>query len=75
MLTGTLTRLTRDQAKQHLEALGAKVSGSVSSKTARVVAGESAGSKLEKARKNDVDVIDEEEFIGFLAEHGIKLED
>jgi DNA ligase (NAD+) len=75
VLTGTLTRLTRDQAKQHLEALGAKVSGSVSSKTARVVAGESAGSKLEKARKNDVDVIDEEEFIGFLAEHGIKLED
>ena len=74
-LTGTLARLTRDQAKQHLEALGAKVSGSVSSKTARVVAGESAGSKLDKARSLDVDVIDEEEFIGFLAEHGIKLDD
>jgi len=75
VLTGTLARLTRDQAKQHLEALGAKVSGSVSSKTARVVAGESAGSKLDKARSLDVDVIDEEEFIGFLAEHGIKLDD
>lgn len=75
VLTGTLARLTRDQAKQHLEALGAKVSGSVSSKTARVVAGESAGSKLDKARKNNVDVIDEEEFIGFLAGHGIKVED
>jgi DNA ligase (NAD+) len=75
VLTGTLARLTRDQAQQHLEALGAKVSGSVSGKTARVVAGESAGSKLDKARSLDVDVIDEEEFIGFLAEHGIKLED
>ena len=75
VLTGTLARLTRDQAKQHLEALGAKVSGSVSGKTARVVAGESAGSKLDKARSLDVEVIDEEEFIDFLAEHSIKLED
>lgn len=75
VLTGTLARLTRDQAKQHLEALGAKVSGSVSGKTARVVAGESAGSKLDKARKNNVDVIDEEEFITFLTDHGIELED
>ena len=75
MLTGTLARLTRSEAKEHLEALGAKVAGTVSGKTARVVAGESAGSKLDKARSLDVDVIDEEEFIGFLAEHGIKLED
>ena len=75
VLTGTLARLTRDQAKQHLEALGAKVSGSVSGKTARVVAGESAGSKLDKARKNDVAVIDEEEFIDFLAGHGIEIPD
>ena len=75
VLTGTLARLTRDQAKQHLEALGAKVSGSVSGKTARVVAGESAGSKLDKARKNDVAVIDEEEFITFLAGHGIEIPD
>ena len=75
VLTGTLARLTRDQAKQHLEALGAKVSGSVSSKTARVVAGESAGSKLDKARRLDVDVIDEEAFIAFLVDHGIEIED
>jgi DNA ligase (NAD+) len=75
VLTGTLARLTRSEAKEHLEALGAKVAGTVSGKTARVVAGESAGSKLDKARSLDVDVIDEEEFIGFLAEHGIKLED
>ena len=75
VLTGTLARLTRSEAKEHLEALGAKVAGTVSGKTARVVAGESAGSKLDKARSLDVDVIDEEEFIGFLAEHGIKFED
>ena len=75
VLTGTLARLTRSEAKEHLEALGAKVSGSVSGKTARVVAGESAGSKLDKARKNNVDVIDEEEFITFLTDHGIELED
>ncbi len=75
VLTGTLARLTRDQAKQHLEALGAKVSGSVSGKTACVVAGESAGSKLEKARSFDVKVIDEDAFITFLADHGIEIED
>lgn len=75
VLTGTLARLTRDQAKQHLEALGAKVSGSVSGKTARVVAGESAGSKLDKARSLDVEVIDEDAFITFLMDHGIELED
>lgn len=74
VLTGTLARLTRDQAKQHLEALGAKVSGSVSGKTARVVAGESAGKKLEDARKNDVEVMDEEDFIDFLAGYGIEIE-
>ncbi|MGB1497343.1 NAD-dependent DNA ligase LigA [Alloalcanivorax venustensis] len=75
VLTGTLARLTRSEAKEHLEALGAKVAGTVSGKTARVVAGESAGSKLDKARKNNVDVIDEEEFITFLTDHGIELED
>ncbi len=75
VLTGTLARLTRDQAKQHLEALGAKVSGSVSGKTARVVAGESAGSKLDKARSLDVEVIDEDAFIDFLAGHGIEIPD
>ncbi|HEX5677138.1 MAG TPA: NAD-dependent DNA ligase LigA [Alcanivorax sp.] len=74
VLTGTLARLTRDQAKQHLEALGAKVSGSVSGKTARVVAGESAGSKLDKARSLNVEVIDEDAFVTFLAGHGVNVE-
>lgn len=51
VLTGTLEQMTRDQATQMLQALGARVSGSVSSKTKCVVAGEKAGSKLEKAAK------------------------
>ena len=48
MITGTLSTMTRDEAKQALEALGAKVSGSVSKKTTALIAGESAGSKLTK---------------------------
>jgi len=75
VLTGSLARLTRSEAKAHLEALGAKVSGSVSGKTARVVAGEAAGSKLDKARSLDVEVIDEDAFIDFLADHGIEIPD
>ena len=59
VLTGTLTRLTRDEAKTSLQALGAKVSGCVSKKTHCVVAGEKAGSKLEKAQTLGVKVIDE----------------
>ena len=59
VLTGTLARHTRDQAKQLLEAAGAKVSGSVSKKTDYVVAGEEAGSKLDKAQELGVAVIDE----------------
>jgi DNA ligase (NAD+) len=59
VLTGTLARHTRDQAKQLLEAAGAKVSGSVSKKTDYVVAGEEAGSKLDKAKELGVAVIDE----------------
>jgi DNA ligase (NAD+) len=59
VLTGTLVRHTRDQAKQLLEAAGAKVSGSVSKKTDYVVAGEEAGSKLDKAKELGVAVIDE----------------
>ncbi|GIQ70022.1 DNA ligase 2 [Xylanibacillus composti] len=61
VLTGTLTSMTRDEAKQLLEAAGAKVTGSVSKKTDYVVAGESAGSKLAKARDLGVPVVDNEE--------------
>ena len=59
VLTGTLPTLSRDDAKEMIEAAGGKVSGSVSKKTHYVVAGEEAGSKLEKARELGVEVIDE----------------
>ena len=62
VLTGTLSSLSRDEAKAMLEAVGAKVSGSVSAKTDYVLAGESAGSKLDKARQLGVAVIDETQF-------------
>jgi DNA ligase (NAD+) len=59
VLTGTLPTLTRDEAKEKIEAAGGKVSGSVSKKTDYVVAGEEAGSKLDKANSLEVKVIDE----------------
>lgn len=62
VLTGTLASLSRDEAKEKLEALGAKVAGSVSAKTQVVVAGEAAGSKLDKARALGIKVINEDEF-------------
>ena len=69
VLTGGLSTMSRDQAGDRLEALGAKVSGSVSKKTSFVVAGEAAGSKLEKARELGVDVWDEARLLEFLAKH------
>jgi DNA ligase (NAD+) len=62
VLTGTLPTLTREQAAEMIEAEGGKVSGSVSRKTSYVLAGEEAGSKLEKARSLGVPVIAEAEF-------------
>lgn len=63
VLTGTLTQLTRDQAKALLQSLGCKVSGSVSSKTDYLIAGEKAGSKLAKAKELGIKVLSEQEFI------------
>ncbi|KXO09831.1 NAD-dependent DNA ligase LigA [Marinobacter excellens] len=71
VLTGTLSQMTRDQAKEKLEKLGAKVAGSVSKKTACVVAGEAAGSKLTKAEQLGVPVLDEEGLLALLEEHGV----
>ncbi len=67
VLTGTLPTLSRDQAKDLLEAQGAKVAGSVSKKTSYVVAGAEAGSKLDKARELGVPVLDEDALIKLLA--------
>jgi DNA ligase (NAD+) len=69
VVTGTLSTMGRDEATQRLQALGARVSGSVSSKTKCVVAGEKAGSKLEKAEKLGVPVLNEQEFLAFLEQY------
>ena len=71
MLTGTLPTLSRDQAKDRLEAAGAKVAGSVSRKTHYVVAGADAGSKLDKAREFGVKVLDEAGLLALLDGAGV----
>lgn len=68
VLTGTLPTLKREEAKERIEAAGGKVAGSVSSKTNYVVAGEDAGSKLDKARALDIEVLDEAGLLGLLGE-------
>jgi DNA ligase (NAD+) len=70
VLTGSLAGLSREDAKARLEALGARVAGSVSKKTSFVVAGEAAGSKLDKARELGVPVLDEDALHDLLDHHG-----
>lgn len=70
VVTGTLDSLDRQAAKARLEALGARVAGSVSAKTHSVVAGPGAGSKLARAAELGIPVIDEEAFLALLASHG-----
>ena len=67
VLTGTLPTLTRDEAKQRIEAAGGKTAGSVSKKTSYMVAGEEAGSKLDRARELNIPVIDEAGLLALLA--------
>ncbi len=67
VLTGALDSMSRDEAKEKLQALGAKVSGSVSKKTSVVVAGAEAGSKLTKAEPLGIEVWDEQKLLAYLA--------
>ncbi|MGQ9425344.1 NAD-dependent DNA ligase LigA [Gilvimarinus sp. F26214L] len=66
VITGTLESMSRDEAKERLQDLGAKVSGSVSKKTDAVIAGPGAGSKLTKAQELGITIIDEAEFLALL---------
>ena len=66
VLTGTMSAMSRDEAKEKIKSLGGEVSESVSRKTMAVVAGENPGSKLEKARSLGIRVVDENEFLEML---------
>jgi DNA ligase (NAD+) len=69
VLTGTLSSMGRDQAKEILRSLGAKVTSSVSKKTDYLVAGEESGSKLKKALSLGVTVLSEEDFLALIKGH------
>jgi DNA ligase (NAD+) len=69
VLTGGLAAMSRDEAGEKLEALGAKIAGSVSKKTHLVVAGEAAGSKLAKAQELGIEIWDEAQLLAFLEQH------
>jgi DNA ligase (NAD+) len=71
VVTGRLEAMTRDEAKGHLQTLGARVAGSVSGNTSCVVAGPGAGSKLARAEALGVEVIDEEALLDLLKRHGV----
>ena len=71
VVTGTLTALKRDEVKDRLISLGAKVSGSVSAKTHCLIAGEKAGSKLSKAQDLGIQILDEAGMLALLEEHGV----
>lgn len=73
VITGTLHEFSREQATQILQELGARVSGSISAKTKALVAGEKAGSKLDKATKLGVQVYSEAEFLSLAEGHGVDL--
>lgn len=71
VVTGKISVMSRDEAKDYLLRLGAKVAGSVSAKTTQVVAGPGAGSKLNKATELNIPVMDESEFVAWLTERGL----
>ena len=68
VLTGALSRFTREEATEKIELLGGKASGSVSKKTSFVVAGENAGSKERKARELGIPVLTEDEFLEMISD-------
>ena len=66
VLTGTLSSMSREEAKARLIALGAKVSGSVSKKTHLVIAGENAGSKADRAKELGIDILGEADLLAMI---------